>query len=129
MPSTYSEDFRRSVVRFVGRGHSCHEAARVFETSASFVINLIRQYRRTGDISARQRGGVRHAKLTPYLEEITGWLKDRPDMTLQEMAARLERDHGVSASTSGLSDMLRKAGYTYKKIAVGKRGYARPASS
>lgn len=128
MPSTYSEDFRRSIIRFVDRGHSRREAARVFETSASFVINLVRQYRRTGEMSARPRGGARHAKLTPYRDEIISWLEDRSDMTLEEMAARLEQDYGVSASTSGLSDMLCKAGYTYKKISAGKRGYARKTS-
>ena len=125
MPSTYSEDFRRSIVRFVECGHSRRETARVYGTSASFVINLMRRYKSTGLISAFARGGVRHAKLTPYRDEIISWLEARPDMTLEEIAARLADRHDVSASTSGLSDMLRKAGYTYKKIAVGQRGHTR----
>ena len=127
MPSTYSEDLRRSVISFVERGHSRREAARVFETSASFVINLMRHYRLTGEISARPRGGARHTKLTVHRDEIIAWIEERPDMTLEEIALRLHETHEVSASTSGLSDMLRKAGYTYKKIAAGKRGYAHQA--
>lgn len=128
MPSTYSDDFRRSVIAFVQKGHARREAARVFGTSASFVIKLMDRYEQTGRVSGLPRGGARHAKLTPYLDEIISWIEERPDITLQEMARQLEARYDLSASTSGLSDMLRKAGYTYKKIATGKRSYASKAS-
>lgn len=50
------------------------------------------------------------------------------DMRLQDqLCTKLAEDHGVSASISGLSDMLRKSGYTYKKITLGKRSHARQA--
>lgn len=128
MPTAYSDDFRSSIIDFVGRGGSCREAARVFGTSASFVINMVRRHKLNGRVSALPRGGARHAKLTPHLDEIISWIDITPDITLHEMAAKLEERHGLSASTSGLSDMLRKAGYTYKKIATGQRGYARQTS-
>jgi transposase len=127
MSSAYSMDFRRAVVAHVGRGSSCSQTARVFGTSRSFVIKLMRHFRETGDLAPRPRGGARHSKLVAFQHEIIGWIEARPDITLQQMAERLMDIHGVTASTSGLSDMLRRAGYTYKKIAAGQRGYARQA--
>ena len=127
MSVAYSMDFRRAVAVHVGRGSSCSETARVFGTSRSFVIKLMRHVRETGELAPRPRGGARHTKLVDYRDEIIGWIHDRPDITLQQMAERLLETHGVTASSSGLSDLLRRAGYTYKKIAAGQRGYARQA--
>ena len=127
MSAAYSMDFRRAVAAHVGAGTSCSEAARRFGTSRSFVIKLMRQHRETGDLAPRPRGGARPSKLVAFQDEVIGWIEARPDITLQQMAERLMDVHGVTASTSGLSDMLRRAGYTYKKIASGQRGYARQA--
>ena len=99
----------------------------MFGTSRSFVINLMRRYRETGALGPRPSGGARHSKLIDFQDEIIGWVEERPDITLQEMAERLMDTHGVTASTSGLSDLLRRVGYTYKKIAAGQRGYTRQA--
>ncbi len=97
MPSTYSDDFRRAVIGYVKQGHSCHEAARIFATSPSFVIRLMQQYRQTGRISGLPRSGAHHAKLTPFLDEIMGWIEGRPDITLREMALRLLEMHELTA--------------------------------
>ena len=124
MAVSYSLDFRRAVAAHVDKGSSCSGAAEVFGTSRSFVINLMRRYRETGDLGPRPRGGARHAKLVDHRDAIIGWIEAQPSLTLQQMADRLMGTHGVTASTSGLSDMLRKAGYTYKKIHTGERGRA-----
>ena len=129
MSVSYSLDFRRAVLAHVERGFSCSGTAAVFGTSRSFVINLMRRYRETGELAPRPRGGAHHTKLADHRDEIIGWIKAQPSITLQQMADRLMETHAMTASTSGLSDMLRKAGYTYKKIHVGKRGRARSASA
>ena len=115
MPVAYSLDFRRAVAAHVGRGFSCSHTARVFGTSRSFVINLMRRYRETGDLGTRAWGGARHSKLIAFQDEIIGWITEQPDLTLAQMAERLMREHGVEASSSGLSSLLRRAGYTCKK--------------
>jgi transposase len=125
MSAAYSMDFRRAVAAHAGAGTSCSETARTFGTSRSFVIKLMRHYRDTGDLAPRPRGGARHSKLIAFQDEVIGWIEDQPDITLQQMAERLMDTHGITASSSGLSDMLRRAGFTYKKIAPGQRGYAR----
>lgn len=127
MPVAYSPDFRRAVGAHVDRGFSCTHTARVFGTSRSFVINLMRRYRETGALGPRTWVGARHSKLVAFQDEIIGWITEQPDITLTQMAQRLMREHGVKASSSGLSDTLRRNGYTYKKISVGKRGYTRQA--
>lgn len=124
MSASYSLDFRRAVAAHVAKGVSCSGTAEVFGTSRSFVINLMRRYRETGELGPRSRGGARHAKLADHRDEIIDWIEAQPSITLQQMAERLMAKHGVTASTSGLSDMLRKAGFTYKKIHAGQRGHA-----
>ena len=118
MSAAYSMDFRRAVAAHVDRGFSCSRTAHVFGTSRSFVIKLMRRYRETGELAPRPRGGARHSKLIAFQDEIIGWIEDRPDITLHEMAERLTETHGVTASTSGLSDMLRRVGFKKKKIVV-----------
>ena len=38
-----------------------------------------------------------------------------PDITMPELAARLQAEHGVTASPASLSRVLCAAGFTYKK--------------
>lgn len=127
MPAAYSMDFRRAVAAHVAKGGSCSSTAAIFGTSRSFVINLMRRYRQTGELTPRPCGGARHHKLIDFQDEIIGWVETQPDITLRKIADRLLSKHQLTASTSGLSDLLRRAGYTYKKITLGQRGYARQA--
>jgi len=129
MPRTYSVDLRRRVVRFVEKGHSRREAARVFDLSPSFVIILMRRYKATGDLSGRARGGSRHDRLSRHLETLVSWIEAQPSLTLAEMSERLQAEYGVSSTTSGLSKLLRRSGYTYKKIHAGQRGRTRSPSA
>jgi len=122
MPQTYSVDLRQRIVSFVEAGHSRRETARVFGVSPSFVIILMRRYRATGNLKARPRGGSRHDSLLRHLDILATWIETEPGLTLVEMSERLEADHGVSSTTSGLSKLLRRSGYTYKKIHAGERG-------
>ncbi len=129
MPKTYSVDLRRRVIRFVERGHSRRAAARVFDLSPSFVIILMRRYKKTGDLSGQPRGGSRHDRLSRHLDTLISWIEAQPSMTLAEMSERLEAEYGVSSTTGGLSKLLRRSGYTYKKIHAGQRGRARAPSA
>jgi len=128
MPKAYSDDFRRSVVRYVEQGHSCRKAAQIFGTSASFVVILMRQYRDTGRLKSKARGGVTRNSLSRHLGKLVAWLEADPSLTLAEMVERLASRHSVSATKSGLSKLLRRSGYTYKKIHAGQRGRAWQAS-
>lgn len=82
----------------------------------------MQRYKATGCYKAYRRGGNRPATLQNLLGVIADWIGAERDITLAEMAARLKSDYQTYASLSGLSDMLRRNGYTYKKNDVGGRG-------
>ena len=63
MPQPLSNDLRERVVAFVEAGNSCNEAARHFDTSVSFAVNLMALFRETGSVEPRAIGGKRHGKL------------------------------------------------------------------
>lgn len=114
MPSNYSNDPREGGgVAYVQRGHNCTQAANAFGTSRSFAIKLMQRYRKAGSSAPDPHSGVRHAKLLSYLgENVLGRRQAQHHFARDD--PRPEERHGVSASISGLSDMLRKAGYTYR---------------
>ena len=121
MRQTYSVDLRRRIVAFVERGHSRREAARIFDVSPSFVIILMRRYKTSGDLARKPRGGARHNRLSRHLEALEKWIEANPSLTLSQMCARLKHEYATPATTSGLSRLLRRSGYTYKKIHAGGR--------
>lgn len=123
MPSTYSNDLRQSIIAHVLKGHSRRETARVFGVSASFVVELLRRHQ-NGEVTARPRGGARNIKLLPFLDDLVAWIREQPDITLPMMVEKLLTTHGVKASPAGVSLLLRRSGYTYKKIHAGQRGRA-----
>lgn len=66
----------------------------------------------TGELGTRTLGGARHSKLIAFQNDVAGWISEQPDLALTQTAGRLMREHGIKASTSGVSDMLRRAGYS-----------------
>lgn len=131
MPRAYSMDLRERVVGFVEKGHSCRAAARHFGVSVTFAIVLVRRYRVTKALAARPSGGARRDGLSRHLQMLVDWIKAEPGITLAEISGRLLSDHGVTSTQSGLSKLLRRSGYTYKKIHAGQRGraWAAPAAA
>ena len=59
MPHPLPKAVRERCVRYVEAGNSCHEAARKYDVSPSFVINLMKLWRETGSVEPRPRGGYR----------------------------------------------------------------------
>ena len=54
-----------------------------------------------------------------HLLDLIEWVETTPDITMPELAARLQSGFGVKARPSSLSRLLCKAGWTYKKSADG----------
>src|SRR5271165_2532657 len=66
MAKPYSRDLRERMVRAVQAGRSRHEAARLFEVSASCVIKLMQRYEATGDCEPGKFGGHKRPALIGY---------------------------------------------------------------
>jgi transposase len=134
MSKSYSMDLRSRVVAAVEGGSSRREAARRFGISPSCAVKLLARVRATGSAEPGRRGRrAGSGKLGRFEANVIAWVKEKPDLTLPELARRLEQTHGVKVHPSALSRLLGRTGWTYKKIAgrggdrAGRRRQAAPA--
>ncbi len=112
----HSLDLRTRIVKACEAGCDTQEAiAQRFEVSYWFVVKLWQQWRRTGDLRARKRGGRRPRAIDgPALTRLKRRLKDRPDSTLDE----LREACGVDCSLVTVHNTLKRLGYRRKKNAA-----------
>ncbi len=116
MANALSLDLRRRVVAAVEAGASRRQAALRFGVGVSSAIRWVAQARATGDVAPRPRGGPRRpSRIDPYGDLIMGWLDDEPDMTLPEIAARLEGEVGYRPPPSVVHEFFKRRGVTRKK--------------
>jgi transposase len=126
MGKCYSLDLRERVVRFVSAGHSRREAALQFDVSPSFTVKLVARHQKTGQSRpARQGRPAGGGKLSRHRGFLIRRVREKPDITMPELARELEAALGVKASPASLSRFLCKAGFTFKKNAAGLRAGAR----
>jgi transposase len=116
MANAHSLDLRRRVVRAVEAGASCRQAAARFEVGVSSAIRWIAQLRRTGDVAPKPRGGPRRpSRIDPHGTLIMEWIETAPDLTLPEIAAKLEDAVGYRPPPSVVHDFFKRRGVTRKK--------------
>jgi transposase len=121
MPKPYSIDLRERVVGYVEAGHSRRAAAAHFGVSVSFVVILMRNYRKTGSLVPKASGGRRHSKLDPHRALLLAGVADKDDITMPELAADLAAAAGVQVDPASISRWLIRNGYRFKKNAAGQR--------
>ncbi len=109
-----SEDLRIRLVRKVASGMSRRQAAAYFEVSASSAVRFVKRYEDEGTVAVKPRS-PRRRRLDPYGEDILRWIKETPDLTLQELSERLHELHEVAAPTSTIDDWLRARKISFKK--------------
>ncbi len=109
-----SEDLRIRLVRKVASGMSRRQAAAHFEVSASSAVRFVKRYEEEGTVAVKPRP-PRKRRLDPYGEDIVRWIKETPDLTLQELSLRLYEIHEVVAPTSTLDDWFRARKISFKK--------------
>ena len=116
MANAHSLDLRRRVVRAVEAGASCRQAAARFEIGVSSAIRWVAQLRETGDIAPKPRGGPRRpSRIDPHGALIMEWLEAEPDLTLPEIAAKLEDAVGYRPPPSVVHEFFKRRGVTRKK--------------
>ena len=120
MGKPISSDLRERIVRGVASGQSCRAMAARFEVAPSTAVRIQQRYRATGVVApARQGRPTGSGKLGAHRRVIIDKVKARPDITMPDLAAWLEAQHGVTVDPSNLSKFLCKEGFTYKKSAAG----------
>lgn len=130
MGRAYSLDLRERVWGFIARGGSRQAAARHFGVSASTAVRIAASQAQRGTLAPRKQGRPPgQGKLAPHVAFLVEIVEAVPDITLEELAAALEAEHGVKAHPSSISRVLTKAGVTYKKSRSKPRSATGPRSA
>ena len=116
MTKSLSNDLRQRVVDAVETGMTRRAAAARFGVAASTAIKWVQRWRETGDFRPRPRGGDnRSHRIEAHGDEILTLVEETPDMTLAEIAAHLERAHGLRVAQSTVWRFFERHGITVKK--------------
>lgn len=118
MPGPYSLDLRKRIFASLRQGLPCRQVGDIYGVSPSCAVKLAARQRQAGTLEPDTLGRPKGSgKLEPYRDFLIDTLTARPDITMPELAARLEEVHSVVAHPASLSRFLRKAGFSYKKNA------------
>jgi transposase len=109
----YSLDLRQRVIAALDAGEGSQpEIAACFRVSVSFITRLLRRRRRTGSLDPEPHGGGRPPALDRAAQRrLRQLLRQQPDATLEELAARV----GVPCGRMAIFRALRKLKITRKK--------------
>lgn len=126
MGRPHSLDLRERVYGDVASGQSRRAAARRFGVSASTGVRLAKRMEETGSLAPPRQGRPPGGgKLALHCDRLIGWVEAEPDISMPELAAKLEAECGLVAHPASLSRFLLAAGFTVKKNAAGRRDRAR----
>ena len=115
MSKAYSDDLRRRIVDAVDGGVSRRQAAKHYDVSVSSAIRYARRWRETGSVQAAAMGAPRRSKLDPHADWLLTQIDEAPDLTLEEIIARLGSERGVKSSIGGLWNFSHRHGISFKK--------------
>ena len=125
MAKSLSIDIRERLVSAVDGGMTRRSAAQRFGVAASTAIKWMDQWRRTGDLAPRPRGGDRRsARIEVHAEEVLRLVAETPDITLEELAEHLHEGHGLKVDPSTVWRLLDRHGMTFKKNRARQRATA-----
>ncbi len=108
-------ELRQRVVAHVEAGHTHRSAAVRFDVSVKFVNDMVRLKRETGSLAPKPQGNPGIGKLTPHAAWIREEVEAKGEITLDEMAARLEAERGVCVAPSSVWRLFQRLGLTHKK--------------
>lgn len=113
MALALSDDLRRRVVAAVDNGMSRRAAALRFGIAPSTAIKWLQQWRRTGSVQPQPRGGDRRShRLESHAGGILALIDETPDITLAEIVAHLQQQHGLTVAPSTVWRLLDRHGFS-----------------
>lgn len=125
MTRPLSTDLRRRLVSAVEGGMTRRAAAERFGVAPSTAIKWVQQWRRAGHVDPRPQGGDKRShRIEAHAEEILALVDERPDLTLAEIAAHLERAHGLRVALSTVWRFFERHAVTLKKNGARQRARA-----
>jgi transposase len=122
MAGPLSLDLRERLVAAVEAGMSRRSAAERFGVSPSSAIRWIAAWRKTGSVAAKSQGGDRRShRIEALRASIFAAIEAQPDITLGEMAALLQAEHGARFAPSSVWRLLARHGITVKENCARRR--------
>jgi transposase len=117
MPEPYSNDLRRKFFEVYDSGKaSLKVLAKQFRVSESWAKKLSARRSKTGQIEVRTWQHGPKSRVSAAVQE---WMREQmrrqPDLTLQELQQRLEREHRLRLSVGWIWVLLRRWGLRHKK--------------
>jgi transposase len=129
--AAYSIDLRQKIVQACERRLGSQRAlADLFGVSLSFVEKLLHRHRTTGSIAPKPHGGGQTPSLDAAADALVRQLvQDHPDMTLEELCARVAAGRGVRVSVATMCRVLQRLGLPRKQSRSMRPSAIRRASS
>lgn len=115
MARAYGSDLRQRVVEAVEGGMSTRAAARRYSIGESTAGSWHRYWRATGSFEPRRQGNQGGSVLDAHEAFIMGLIDEAADMSLAEMAERLEAERSVAVDPSTIWYFLQRRAITFKK--------------
>jgi transposase len=121
MAKGYSKDLRVRAVWIVEAGESAREAARLLDLGASTAIRWIERWTRTGSVDAIPGTGHSRSPLKQHEQWLLDLVAAEPDLTLEEIRARLAAQKKLKAGTTSIWRFYDRHGITFKKNSARRR--------
>ena len=117
MAKAYSDDLRRRFLSAYEAGEgTLDELAERFMVSLAYGKKVHGQFQRTGQMErVEQRRGTPRKLLDGPREQLRVWLIAVPDLTLEQLREKLQRDCGISISLAQVARALKRMGLKLKK--------------
>ncbi len=118
MPNPLSADIRMRFEKLFAEGLSGREIGRRLLISAASASRLSQKLKQGLNLTPAQNPrNTGHGRLAPYHGFLIELVHQDPDITLKELQGALADAHDVTASVSGIDQVLKRLGCTYKKRA------------
>jgi transposase len=112
----YSLDLRQRIVAAVQSGLNQKAAADRFAVSTAAVSRYLRQHRdKNGDLSPKPIPGRARGIAMAALLALEQYLKEHPDLTLEQARLWLREQHQIEVSRASVHRTLVWRGWTHKK--------------
>ena len=121
MAKGYSKDLRVRVVSIVEAGESAREAARLLNLGASTTIRWIERWTTTGSVEAKPGTGHCRSPLEKHRQWLLDLVAAEPDLTLQEIRARLRSEKKQTAGIGSIWRFYERHEITHKKNSARRR--------
>lgn len=115
MGRPYSMDLRERVVAAIEGGMSTGEAADQFSIGKATAGAWARLKRATGSLAPPKQGKPKGSVLDAHADFILGLIEENPDVTLDEIAARLAGERRVVVVRTAVWKFLDRRDMTHKK--------------